>query len=118
MHLDHFKSEKNSNFLAADVKFDNEKSEWVSLISQIRNTHEFLAPSKLKDRFDGTHTMKTKWGLDRPLSALNRSINIKTKLKSKLPKKTLKICHCLAFHLWFRLRNYTLKHGRHQTLTI
>lgn len=60
MHLDHFKSEKNSNFLAADVKFDNEKSEWVSLISQIRNTHEFLAPSKLKDRSDGTHTMKTK----------------------------------------------------------
>ena len=54
---------------------------WVPLTKQ---TREFFAPKALRDRFGVVNTMKNVLGIDRTLSALERSLSVASKLNAEL----------------------------------
>ena len=54
---------------------------WVPLTKQ---TREFFAPKALRERFGVVNTMKNVLGIDRTLSALERSLSVASKLNAEL----------------------------------
>ena len=81
--LERFVMKKNSKTGNIEVLFLDGNKHWQCLYN--KRTGEFLAPKTLREKFDGLNITKSALSLDQTPSALERSINAASKLKSELP---------------------------------
>ena len=81
--IDQFIFKKITKTGNTDFLFFDGNNQWQSLTN--KRTGGFLAAQTLTEKFGGLNIMKSAWSLDQTPSALGRSINAASKLKSELP---------------------------------